>query len=560
MGYALLWLESLAAVLLFKATVAAVAARWSPRWGWRILPLTVALLLLGGAVALSATALAYAGDPSSGNAFMVIPPPHSPAWEVVSAQLVSWSQAIWIVAWTVSLSVGTVVLYWRCLRSHGEPPAPPAASWPGGWLALSWVAALALLAFTFSNLDQAVKVQLASLRAEAGALALTQAPPRLPDRENAALVYRRAFEVLRPQEAVPAPLRDKVQAWRNYDRAKIDPRDKDLREYLRVREPALALLRQAAAMPGCSFDYNYLEGLRTLIPELHSLREAARELALDVVVKTADGDSAGALGDVAALYGIAGHLNEPFYISLLMSVAIEKSAARALEEALTLRPPSPEGLAQIRSRLDPVISYRVRLQRCLVFEESVGLSAFGGLGNGDASWLIDFGMYHGSPWLLENVLVPGYRVFLLPDDLASYRATIKDHQRAAKLSFADVAGRERVLGLSRGRGIVTRLLLPTATRGQQPAEGDASRQLALAALALASYRARMGRFPEKLDELVPKDIPVLPRDPFDGKPLRYRPDDKGVTVYSIGADLKDDGGKPWNPLERTGDLVFRLPR
>jgi hypothetical protein len=560
MGHALLWLESLAAALLFEATVAAVAARWSPRWGWRILPLTIAFLLLSGAVALSVTALAFAGDPSSGSAFLLIPPPNSPAWEAVSAQAVSWSQAIWIVAWTVSLSIGTAVLYWRCLRSRGEPPAPPAASWPRHWLALSWLAALALLAITFSTLDQAVKVQLASLRGEAGAIVLAQAPPRLPDRENAALLYRRAFEILRPLETVPDPLRDKVMAWRNYERAKIDPRDKDLRDYLRVREPALVLLRKAAAMPGCSFDYNYLDGVRLLLPELQYLRQAAHELALDIVVKAADGDSAGALDDVAALHGIAGHFNEPFLISLMMSVAVEKSAARALEETLTLSRPRAGDLARLT--LDPVTSYQTRLHRCLIFEESLGLSAFGGLGSGDANWLIDFNMYQGSPWLLENLLVPAYRVFLLTDDLASYRATLKGYQNATKLPFAEVPqwwNQNRPP--SRGRGILTRILVPGVRRGQESAvEGDASRHLAQAALALASYRVRTGRFPEKLDDLVPKDLTVLPRDPFDGKPLRYQPGGKEVRVYSIGPDLKDDGGKPWNPVERTGDLVFRLPR
>ena len=37
-------------------------------------------------------------------------------------------------------------------------------------------------------------------------------------------------------------------------------------------------------------------------------------------------------------------------------------------------------------------------------------------------------------------------------------------------------------------------------------------------------------------------IPVPP-DPFDGKPLRYKKREDGVTIYSVGRDSKDDGGK-----------------
>jgi hypothetical protein len=44
--------------------------------------------------------------------------------------------------------------------------------------------------------------------------------------------------------------------------------------------------------------------------------------------------------------------------------------------------------------------------------------------------------------------------------------------------------------------------------------------------------------------------------PFDGQPLRYRKQDAGYVLYSIGPDLKDDGGKPMNG--KGGDIVFTV--
>ena len=62
-------------------------------------------------------------------------------------------------------------------------------------------------------------------------------------------------------------------------------------------------------------------------------------------------------------------------------------------------------------------------------------------------------------------------------------------------------------------------------------------------LMLEQFRKKTGRLPTGPDELVPDYLPVWPLDPFDGKPLRYVPRTNDTwKVYSVGPDLKDDGG------------------
>jgi hypothetical protein len=87
-------------------------------------------------------------------------------------------------------------------------------------------------------------------------------------------------------------------------------------------------------------------------------------------------------------------------------------------------------------------------------------------------------------------------------------------------------------------------------------------------VALRLYQAETGRPAEKLDELVPKYLPAVPADPYDGRPFRYRlsrgetldwapeesPFGRGTTpekreipagqgiLWSVGEDKKDDGG------------------
>ncbi|MFZ4397081.1 MAG: hypothetical protein ACOYOU_15815 [Kiritimatiellia bacterium] len=45
-------------------------------------------------------------------------------------------------------------------------------------------------------------------------------------------------------------------------------------------------------------------------------------------------------------------------------------------------------------------------------------------------------------------------------------------------------------------------------------------------------------------------------DPFTGKPLSYRPIDRGFTIYSVGVNLVDDDGTKGKD-SKSGDEVWR---
>lgn len=82
-------------------------------------------------------------------------------------------------------------------------------------------------------------------------------------------------------------------------------------------------------------------------------------------------------------------------------------------------------------------------------------------------------------------------------------------------------------------------------------------------VAVRRYRAEHGRFPDTLQDVVPKYLGKVPEDPFGGggKPLIYRPTGNGKSflLYSRGFDMKDDGGKesakPRDP-ELKGDMFL----
>lgn len=98
------------------------------------------------------------------------------------------------------------------------------------------------------------------------------------------------------------------------------------------------------------------------------------------------------------------------------------------------------------------------------------------------------------------------------------------------------------------------------------------RDVLLTIIGLEVFRRGHGRYPESLTELVPRYLPALPLDPFDGKPLRYRArlaagtnvastdvptstntdtpaldasrSASGPILYSIGVDGMDNSGTP----------------
>ena len=77
---------------------------------------------------------------------------------------------------------------------------------------------------------------------------------------------------------------------------------------------------------------------------------------------------------------------------------------------------------------------------------------------------------------------------------------------------------------------------------------ETQREMTVAAVALERFKLRHKTYPSRLEDLVPSLLPSVPRDFMDGKPLRYRKNADGTfTLWSVGENLRDDGGDPTMP-------------
>jgi hypothetical protein len=105
------------------------------------------------------------------------------------------------------------------------------------------------------------------------------------------------------------------------------------------------------------------------------------------------------------------------------------------------------------------------------------------------------------------------------------------------------------------------LTLPAFKKAAQFADEQEQVQRNLrVAFALSIYHSEKGRYPAKLEELAPKYLPQVPGDVFSGKPLVYHPTAIGYVLYSVGPNLRDDGGRGPKDLPAGDDLAVRVPR
>ena len=63
------------------------------------------------------------------------------------------------------------------------------------------------------------------------------------------------------------------------------------------------------------------------------------------------------------------------------------------------------------------------------------------------------------------------------------------------------------------------------------------------AIALERYHLKYDQYPESLDLLAPKFLTKLPSDPFYPQPYRYRIEESGFRVYSVGVGFRDEAGQ-----------------
>lgn len=537
MGYALMWIEGLAAMLLLLALSVACSARRRRRFAQFALPLAVLFPILGLALLLT--------------------------WEAGFLRfhfhgLVPHDWFFYTLSWTIVFTASAIRMLSRGLKRVGAEPIPPARGWPRGRLGLALAGALVLFAITLSNLDLAVKMQLAEARSEASSLLLAMTPPPVPDKDNAAPLYEEAFAALTPLERLPARWKERMERWKWKELRGLgykwefpdrlfhyfDLRDKEWKALLDSQTKGLALLRRAASKPLCRFPpsdpHTLFYGAVLLYdsePRSH-FAQATQLLALDARVRAATGDARTALDDIVALLGIARHTSD---------AGVEKEGWAALAAVLQLSAPPANDL----SRLLHVegVSY---LQQVPKFQSGFALRILIGLRTDwPTVWLwhlsreVPFLHRKGqpmpegyeAPWWFEDAIIPLWRAYLLPDELLFLQRSLRECRQALQSpqpqQFADWPELIRSIEEQKSGFFLKDIKVRLGSIARFSCEVTTLRRMSRLAIAQKMYQAKHGKFADSLDELTPAFLDRIPTDPWDNGRIYSKRTEKGVMIYTL---------------------------
>ena len=159
-----------------------------------------------------------------------------------------------------------------------------------------------------------------------------------------------------------------------------------------------------------------------------------------------------------------------------------------------------------------------------------------------------------------------------PEELSRQVEKLNEHYRAL-LGTANAPYRERIrVSTQRSKSLDTLDVHTRVTNGLLSDYAAFTRALsrsramiraAEGLIVVRRWQLRHGRddAPPSLDAAAKEaGLPSLPVDPYDGRPIRLADVNGQPTVYAIGPDGKDDGGRiDGDRSPDSGDLLLRLP-
>ena len=377
------------------------------------------------------------------------------------------------------------------------------------------------------------------------------APAMVPESENGAFAYEKVFEKVGeiPKE-VEALLSKKPSELTSEERSSI-------RRFLDDNEEGFPLLEEAIRYKRCRFPIDYEQGALAELPHLKNLRKCARLLALKSLWELDEGNAEGAVSTSLKMMRLTEALStEPFLISQLVSVAIGSTMMGSLQRVLLEGDVSRETLMSLIDVLDVFEKeMRGRLKIAFLGERCSFLdmlrNPFKSL-TGDVYARISqrkgLECFTGSRFMQSDKLY-GLKAYSRLIDVTEL--PLDDAIRRGKELQAEVDKDSEQfwdIRLSRewkGPHIFTAMLLPALGRTFECwASYEAEVEETRIAAALQLHKMQRRVYPEHLDELPYDILSPLPKDPFTGEGFIYRKEDDGFILYSVGKNLKDDGGTP----------------
>ncbi len=394
----------------------------------------------------------------------------------------------------------------------------------------------------------------------------------IPDAINGAIIYEQAIKLLphRPHASVDIASLDNCDLLS--EKRKNAATWKNAREALAKYGCALDLVDQALAKPQCRFKAKWQNGNFMIRPYSGGIRWLAKLAAIRAIVQARDGDMSGSAKSVSMVLHISyATKDDALFIGISQRaeiIAMAKKALLAAAEYGQFSDADAKILADEFEKIDLAPSFIKAMQG----ERAVVMTTFSQIKGRDGTNLMMCIAGGSGAWqIVPRVYAsPIGRAWVYQDQLRSLRFMEKQiklcgltYRETRKINLSQMYKEwDRYMGYStcpiyiRGRSVVD--------SAKVNAQGSAL------LLALQSYKQRVGHYPASLADLKAK-VPwnLATEDPYSGNDFIYKNAAKGFLLYSIGRNLKNEGGwDDYTPAQRKmhprpdkpDDIVWKMER
>ena len=423
----------------------------------------------------------------------------------------------------------------------------------GGLLAAAALFALLGLLVGYAGLSVYARAhlnhKLDALRAQGVRLTVRELTPPMPSAErNAASLYQQAFETVDLQQSE----RDQILGLVRQAAGRAS-----VRAILQRNAHALELAHQAAQRPECVFPQS--AAISRDYGRLHNL---ALLLSSQALLAAGDGDCHAATDSLLDCIAMSDAPSSgPTTIGQMTSWALRPFAIDAIPDVLQHASSPPADCSRLAARLAEidVMGGFARGQqgyRAEMVEEYRTATAEA------ASLEFESGTSRIGRYLALIYTSPVFRP--LHDLEEATLLDLRDEQiKSAAHPWREAKDRLDTLEGSVEDSCVSRLpavrwFAGPLSHGLLMRDAAIARlAIAQAALGLQAYRATYGGYPASLDDLKTKLKWPLRKDPFSGGDVVYKRTGDTFVLYSLGANLKDDGGRAAGGMYGDlGDIVW----
>ena len=373
-----------------------------------------------------------------------------------------------------------------------------------------------------------MREEIARLKREGEPTSWQEIAPPVPKQLDGTPLYRKAFAQLEEAQRKFDP-----KVWQTYNP-----------KVLQAARPALQTLRKALEFQHMRLvDPKQIEAnpLNTKFPQFDHFREFAKLLQAEAAQRKRRNDIKGAVESCLTILKLCRRIgDEPRLLAFFVQSTIFFIGVRGLWEEVLADADASRGT--YLAALSEVRAWDIDRDfiRALKAERAISILTLKSFKQPPRDWII----------VVAELSV-----------LKVYRQIIAVAQEGAPYDRKEIEQIETEIErkplIPLPHRFFTLMLTPSPTITFEAANRiHALQRVTMTALALRLYRKENGRYPENLQQLVPKYLPSVPIDPYDGKPIRYRKLQKGFKVWSVGGNRKDDGGVKVRDWLRKGDLVL----